>query len=79
MYLKDKDHRITIRLSDKQFKFLNETAKALDVKPSGFLRMVVASTMSTANMIVPNGFKKEIDKKSIAKLTKLKHLNHYLG
>jgi predicted DNA binding CopG/RHH family protein len=46
MYLKDKEHRVTIRLNDRQFKFLKQTAKELDVRPSEFMRMVVASTMA---------------------------------
>jgi hypothetical protein len=47
MYLKDKVHRITVRVNDKQYEFLKESSASLDVDPSEFLRMVVASTMTT--------------------------------
>lgn len=51
MYLKDKLHRVTIRLNEKQFRFLRESSKVLDVKPSEFLRLVVTSTMATSSIM----------------------------
>lgn len=45
MYVKDKNHRITLRLNDDQFDYVIESAKILDVSPSELLRMVINSTM----------------------------------
>lgn len=45
MYLKDKEHRVNVRVNDKQFKFLKETSKAIDVSLSEFMRMVFNSAM----------------------------------
>jgi uncharacterized protein (DUF1778 family) len=45
MYEKDKNQRITLRLTEKQFNFVKANADLLDVSPSDFLRMVINSTM----------------------------------
>lgn len=45
MYMKDKNHRITLRLNDEQFEFVRENAETLDVSPSDFLRMVINTTL----------------------------------
>ena len=52
MYLKDKEHRVIVRVNDKQFKFLKETSKTLDVSPSEFMRMVVNSAMVSTKMLL---------------------------
>lgn len=48
MYTKDKSNRITLRLNDEQFDFVKRSADRYGVSPSEFLRMVVNSTMFTA-------------------------------
>lgn len=45
MYEKDKNQRITLRLTEKQFNFVKANADILGVSPSDFLRMVINSTM----------------------------------
>jgi uncharacterized protein (DUF1778 family) len=45
MYTHDKKNRITLRLNDKQFAFVKESAELVDVSPSDFLRMVINATM----------------------------------
>jgi uncharacterized protein (DUF1778 family) len=45
MNIKDKTNRITLRLNDKQFNFVKESADVLGVSPSEFLRMIINSTM----------------------------------
>jgi predicted DNA binding CopG/RHH family protein len=45
MYIKDKNQRITLRLSDEQFAFVKDNADILGVSPSEFLRMVVNASM----------------------------------
>lgn len=47
MYLNDKKNRITLRLNDKQFQFVKDSAELVDVSPSDFLRMVINATMVT--------------------------------
>lgn len=47
MYLKDKNQRITLRLTAEQFDFVKTSADALGVSPSDFLRMVINFTMTT--------------------------------
>lgn len=48
MYTNDKKNRITLRLTDKQFAFVKESADLIDVSPSDFLRMVINATMVTS-------------------------------
>ena len=48
MYTKDKNHRITVRLNEEQFLFLNDQAEILGVTPAEFLRMVVNSSLAIA-------------------------------
>lgn len=48
MYQKDKNQRITLRLTSDQFAFVKESADSLGVSPSDFLRMVINFTMSTS-------------------------------
>lgn len=46
MYMKDKQTRITLRLSEKQFNFVKQSADILEVSPSEFLRLVINQTMN---------------------------------
>lgn len=46
MYLKDKSTRITLRLNDRQFHFVKQSADILEVSPSEFLRLVINQTMN---------------------------------
>lgn len=48
MYTSDKNHRITLRLTDEQFSFVKDNSDMLDVSPSEFLRMVICSSMAVA-------------------------------
>lgn len=48
MYTKDKNHRITLRLNEDQFLFVKESADALEVSPSDFLRMVVNASLAAS-------------------------------
>lgn len=48
MYQKDKNQRITLRLTSEQFAFVKDSADSLGVSPSDFLRMVINFTMSTS-------------------------------
>lgn len=48
MYLKDKNHRITLRLNDTQFEFIRVNCEILGVSPSDYLRMLVNSFMTIA-------------------------------
>ena len=49
MYLKDKSTRITLRLNERQFNFVKQSADILDVSPSDFLRLVINQTMNMNN------------------------------
>lgn len=45
-------HRLTLRLTDKQFEYLTQVAILMGTTPSDYLRMVVnASMVSTAKSI----------------------------
>lgn len=50
MYNKDKVNRITLRLTERQFLFVEQNADILGVSPSEFLRMVVNSAMSITDL-----------------------------
>lgn len=50
MYMKDKQTRITLRLSEKQFDFVKQSADILEVSPSEFLRLVINQTMNMQKM-----------------------------
>lgn len=52
MYTKDKTKRITLRLNDEQFEFVQASAEPLGVSPSEFLRMVVNATMAASKISV---------------------------
>ena len=54
MYMKDKQTRITLRLSDKQFDFVKSNAEIMGVSPSEFLRIVINATMSTQKIKIEN-------------------------
>lgn len=45
MYSKNLEHKVTVRLSEAQFDYLQANASLCGVSPSEFLRMVVNSTM----------------------------------
>lgn len=65
MYMKDKSHRITLRLNDNQFSFVKSNSDLLGVSPSEFLRMVVNMAMSTTSEVankVKERFGRENDK-----------------
>ena len=67
MYEKDKNHRITLRLNEKQFEYVRKCSESLDVSPSDFLRMVVNLSISTyeANLKKVEGDGRENDKTDI--------------
>lgn len=48
MYTKDKNKRITLRLNEEQFAFVQANADTLGVSPSDFLRMVINTTLATS-------------------------------
>ncbi len=54
MYMKDKQTRITLRLSEKQFDFVKSNADVMGVSPSEFLRIVINSTMATQKIKIEN-------------------------
>lgn len=54
MYMKDKQTRITLRLSEKQFDFVRSNAEIMGVSPSEFLRIVINATMSTQKIKIEN-------------------------
>lgn len=49
MYTNDKTHRITLRLNDKQFAHVSNTAKLLGVSPSEFLRIIINLSIAAEN------------------------------
>lgn len=51
MNLNDKKTRITLRVNEKQFSYIQEKAKMLGVSPSEFLRMCVNSLMYAENSV----------------------------
>lgn len=65
MYLKDKEKRVTVRLSEAQYSYLKESADTLEMKPSEFLRLVVNTVMATNKVMgkVVAGAMKGIKKK----------------
>ena len=64
MYMKDKSHRITLRLNDVQFDFVKQSADYLGVSPSEFLRMVVNLSLATSSTVrqISEGLGRENDK-----------------
>ena len=54
MYMKDKQTRITLRLTDKQFDFVKSNADVMGVSPSEFLRIVINATMATQKIKIEN-------------------------
>lgn len=46
MYTKDKSTRITLRLNQKQFDYVKQSADIIGVSPSEFLRLVINQTMN---------------------------------
>lgn len=54
MYMKDKQTRITLRLSEKQFDFVKSNADVMGVSPSEFLRIVINATMATQKIKIEN-------------------------
>lgn len=55
MYTKDKNQRITLRLSSEQFEFVRTQSEILGVSPSDFLRMMVNASMSVTSKIKHKG------------------------
>lgn len=76
MYTKDKDHQITVRLSEEQYQYLKKTADQLEVTPSKFLRMVVNSTMIASRNGVHMVMKNAPVVAPIAEEVKLKDGDH---
>lgn len=50
MYMKDKNHRITLRLTDDQFNFVKDNCDVLGISPSDYLRMLVNSFIAASKM-----------------------------
>lgn len=48
MYTSDKKQRITLRLNERQFNFVQQTSETLGVSPSDFLRMVINTALASA-------------------------------
>ena len=46
MYSKDKNVRVTLRLTPYQFEFVKHNADALGVTPTDFLRMIINVAIS---------------------------------
>lgn len=51
MYQKDKVVRLTLRLNEEQFTFVQESSEIMGVSPSEFLRMVVNAAMSMSKKL----------------------------
>lgn len=54
MYMKDKQTRITLRLTEKQFDFVKSNADVMGVSPSEFLRIVINATIATQKIKIEN-------------------------
>ena len=65
MYLKDKNHRITLRLNDTQFDFIRVNCDVLGVSPSDYLRMLVNSFM-TISQAGQDSVKKTLEERTDA-------------
>lgn len=65
MYTGDKSHRITLRLNEKQFNYVRESAELYGVSPSDFLRMVVNFSMTVAENAESEVAGRENDKTDI--------------
>ena len=65
MYLKDKNHRITLRLNDNQFEFIRINCDVLGVSPSDYLRMRVNSFM-TISQAGQDAVKKTLEERTDA-------------
>ena len=65
MYLKDKNHRITLRLNDNQFEFIRINCDVLGVSPSDYLRMLVNSLM-TISQAGQDAVKKTLEERTDA-------------
>lgn len=49
VYTNDKKTRLTLRLNEKQFAFVQQSSEQYGVSPSEFLRMVINASMYQAN------------------------------
>lgn len=49
IYTNDKKTRLTLRLNEKQFNFVQRSAEQYGVSPSEFLRMVINASMYQTN------------------------------
>ena len=61
MNLGDKTRSVTIRMTPQQYEYLERSARALEVTPSRFLRMVVNATMMGAGMAEQSFKQAELD------------------
>lgn len=54
-----KPHKVTVRLSDKHYEFVEDITKALGVSPSEYLRMLLDKQISQVNRreILENEYK----------------------
>jgi len=58
MYEKDKKTRITVRVNEEQFDYVNEMAKMLGVSPSEYIRQTI-----NAGMYGMQHLKKEMERR----------------
>lgn len=66
MYEKNKNNRITLRLSDKQMEFISLNASIMQVSPSEFLRMMLNSFMVVSkNDNIKEGCRRENEETNI--------------
>ena len=59
MYMKDKNHTVTVRLNEDQFNYLKATADMYGVKPSAFLLFLFDQTRFSSYE-QEQGMKKEV-------------------
>lgn len=77
MYLKNKNQRITLRLSGEQFEFVKDSSESLGVSPSDFLRMVINFTMTTSRKA--EEAVEEVCNKTVEKMEGLRRENEQTG
>lgn len=54
MYAKDKRYRVTVRLTEDLFQYVTESAEALGVSPSEFIRMGLNLSMTAVKKATAN-------------------------
>lgn len=53
-------HRLTLRLTDKQFEYLTQVASLMGTTPSDYLRMVVNASMVSTSRTIEKMMKGEV-------------------